>query len=193
LGARISGNYFGYDAAGIPSSPGSHWITITSDGLNGDIIGVDPSTSDLPNAINQRNYFAIPWIDSIGTQGAKTMIMGNWFGYDISGVPLNFAPTNSQTNIFIDIFNGMQLLIGTNNDGVGDSVESNWFAATTYKSINIQISSSATINGNHFGYGVAGQDTASWVAGRTSNYIVGSAGSVVNLGWSSPGVFSNYP
>jgi len=120
----------------------------------GTVIGVDYTTSSLPGAINQRNVFAPTNYSIIITVTASnTIISGNYFGYLITGAPYN-TPKSYYGSGIRD--NGSPMvIIGTNEDGVGDELERNWFGCL-YESL-ISNAGTSQISGNYFGFGTVNQ------------------------------------
>lgn len=114
---RVAGNKIGVNASGILAMPNTHGITVdelatgTLIGTNGDGI----SDEIERNIISGNNSYGI-WVKS----GAHTVtIAGNYIGVNANGL----AAIPNQVGVYIEDSNN--ILIGTNDDGMGDYVEGN--------------------------------------------------------------------
>ena len=155
----ITGSFFGYLTNGnIVSPPANIWI---QDNGTNTLIGVDYAASSNALSFAQRNVFA--WSDSGGaaitlqSSASQTTISGNWFGYSSTGAAVSSLSPPSDSYAIQDKYGATNVRIGTNEDGMGDSVESNWFGCLTGGGI-ILSAGSSNIAGNFFGFNDAGQN-----------------------------------
>jgi len=146
----ISGSYFGFHPSGEVADIGNpSAIFIDVAGIDA-VIGVDYATSSLPGAKNQRNVFASNAVNvRIESFANNTIVSGNYFGYTTTG-----APSTSASSVYgygVYDWGSPVVTIGTNEDGVGDDVEQNWFGCV-YRPVHLD-ASTARISGNYFGFG----------------------------------------
>jgi len=177
----VSGSYFGFDTSGtLVPSPADIWIQ--NNGVN-TIIGVDYATSSLFGAKHQRNVFApANTIVSISSSANNTIVSGNYFGYDITGAALGTSYINAYG---VDDQGEDVVTIGTNEDGLGDSIESNWFGCIYWNSLLLR-ASKARISGNFFGYGIVNQTSPAVLnpvfCQNSGNQFIFTLGDAVILG-----------
>jgi len=144
----VSGSYFGFDTSGnLVASPSGVWID--NNGVDS-VIGVDHRTSSLSGAYMQSNVFApASTMIRIAATANNTIISGNYFGYHINGSIL--ATSNANPGDGVNDQGEDVVMIGTNEDGLGDYLESNWFGCVAYESLSL-LASKARISGNYFGF-----------------------------------------
>jgi len=187
---KIAGSYFGFDRSGAIVADLAAARYIWDEGISS-TIGVDPVFSSQNGATNQRNVFspncAVATVHLNNAQ--STVISGNWFGYDSSGV-VSMAPiAASSGNAVLVQGTSSSILVGTNADGLSDSIESNWFGCL-YTNLGLSISVlvdpfvGCTIAGNYFGWMNAGNPNAavnallpSWC--QAGSYIQSSGNTLI--------------
>jgi len=188
---KISGCYFGFDPPGVlvlPYQFPNKWIFNL--GL-GTIVGLSyhggPSN---PAVAIERNIFAPALVSIYSSSSGATSsisIVGNWFGYDLNGVALTngFADAIAVRCDPLDPNSPAQ--IGTNNDGINDDLESNWFGCVKDNYVTILDNCPTTISGNHFGYSSTLSSTGSTITTlscqASSSYInLNNSNSAVVIG-----------
>src|SRR5262249_1868801 len=117
-GTRVQGNYIGLNAAGTASLANNGQHTVALLGSN-TIFGVD---GDGVSDANEGN--AIAGGNAVEIGGENGVVAGNTFGLTADGTALVASPGGG-----LLINNGGHARIGTNADGVSDSLERNVFAA----------------------------------------------------------------
>ena len=115
----VAGNYIGTNAAGtVAVGNGSVGVQIAAGGStsNNNIIGTNGS-NDAYNA-DEKNVISANSGGGVSSDGANTVVAGNWIGLNVSGAALG----NGGTGVNMTGANGR---IGTNADGIADADERN--------------------------------------------------------------------
>jgi len=172
----IAGSYFGFDQTGSIVPLAYSWVL---DMGASSTIGIQHTYSNLPLAKHQRNIFS--QYTMVTCRGTNTVVSGNWFGYNYDGTATRYSPyIVPGTSRAIDML-GTQVIVGTNEDSSGDSVEGNWFSCLLPVTLN---SKAARIAGNFFGFERGGQtnSSASYATNCTTGvYILSSSDDVIGV------------
>lgn len=168
-GLRISGNKIGTDLSGNSSVANALGVYVVSDdtfiGTNGDGVS-DSLEGNLISGNSDSGIYII---------GSRAKISGNIVGLDVSGTS---ALPNSATGISLNYLTDS--LVGTDGDGVSDSVERNIVSANGAAGIAAFTVSNTRIAGNWIGLDASGsQLLANTTQGiffhyGSSNNIVGT-------------------
>ncbi|OVE82473.1 hypothetical protein BVY03_00835, partial [bacterium K02(2017)] len=162
-GARIQGSYIGVHADGTSTGPNGDTNGVyTGNSVSGAYIGTD---GDGTNEAAERNIF-----NHDLRLGGQTTVSGNYFGVGKDGITQ--IKTNQSKNIFLQS-NSSNSIIGTNGDGVSDSVEGNVFGWASH-GITLWIVNNVTIAGNYIGVDRTGL-TSSDLDYGVYTYIAGSS------------------
>ena len=179
IGTRIAGNYAGLNAAGTAAlGNGTAGILISTSsativGTNGDGVG----DSVEGNVSSGNGWDGVRIVD---TGNTGTIVAGNYLGTDATGV-------SSIRNGFagVAVHAGVaDVRIGTNADGVSDTLERNILAGNQNEGVWIRGTNNVTVAGNFIGLNVNGTALANGQAGVDIN------GAAINslIGTNSDGV-----
>ena len=179
IGTRIVGNYAGLNAAGTAAlGNGTAGILISTSsativGTNGDGVG----DSVEGNVSSGNGWDGVRIVD---TGNTGTIVAGNYLGTDATGV-------SSIRNGFagVAVHAGVaDVRIGTNADGVSDTLERNILAGNQNEGVWIRGTNNVTVAGNFIGLNVNGTALANGQAGVDIN------GAAINslIGTNSDGV-----
>jgi parallel beta-helix repeat protein len=178
---RVSGNYIGTSIDGLNAIPNRNGIAI-SDRASSNIIGTngDGMGDALEGNLISGNSIHAVYIDHVGSN--DNTISGNLIGTDASG--MNQLRNEGWASILINP-GPIGTRIGTNGDGVSDSLERNVISGGNYNGIALSASQSI-ISGNYIGTNKTGtaaipNRTGIWLHNGAQSNIVGADGD------SSPG------
>jgi hypothetical protein len=158
----VAGNFVGTDATGTKPLGNVQWGVVVIGIQNR--IGVRGQDPD-PSA--ERNLISGNGSGVLLQGGGQNVLAGNFIGTDVTGTrPLG------NSGIGLDISQSNGNLIGTNGDGVGDTLERNIISANQYDGVDIsQGSNNNVLAGNFIGTDVTGtQPLGNTRAGINVNY-----------------------
>jgi hypothetical protein len=158
----VAGNFVGTDATGTkPLGNVQQGVLVIGIQNRIGVRGQDPDPSAERNLISGNGNGVLL------QGGGQNVLAGNFIGTDVTGTrPLG------NSGIGLDIFQSNGNLIGTNGDGVGDTLERNIISANQYDGVDIsQGSNNNVLAGNFIGTDVTGtQPLGNTRAGINANY-----------------------
>lgn len=149
-GNRIAGNFIGTDRSGtLALVNGSTGVSI-SPGSIGNIVGTDGS-DDAFNS-NERNLIAAsgPNVYAVSVYGDDSIVAGNYIGTDVTG------KTQLITGFGGVFVGGDAVIVGTNGDGIADTVEGNVIAGRTFYGVHMYSTEHSVVAGNLIGTDATG-------------------------------------
>ena len=182
-GNVVAGNFIGTNATVTAAVPGqSQDGVVLLFGADNTRIGTDGNgTSDL----EERNIISgNPGAGVYISGGNGAVIAGNYIGTDVTGT---IAVGNATFN---DVFTagiylgGDNVRIGTNGDGISDTLERNVISGNDFRGITINGGDDAIIAGNYIGVDASG----SVAMGNISGGVFGLSGTNLVLGTNGDGV-----
>lgn len=169
---RVAGNFIGTDPSGLLAVPNQIGVVVNL-GAAHNIIGTNADgVSDLLErniaSGNTTGQGIGVQVSGIGT--SNNLVTGNYIGINAAGSPLS-----NHIGVIVNL-GASYNVIGTNGDGVGDSIEGNVVCGNTGgEGIGVQISSSGTTNNR-----VAGNKIGTDATGNVG--VSNSIGVIINLG-----------
>ena len=185
----VAGNYIGTNAAGTAAVGNGNFGVEVSEGgstSNNNIIGTNGS-NDAFNA-DEKNIISANAGGGVSSDGANTVVAGNWIGLDVNGAALG----NGGSGINMT---GPNSRIGTNADGIADTAERNVIDPNNTWGI-YAIGSGDVVAGNYVGTDPTGT-TAFSSSGRAveigSNVTVGGTAAAARnvISGSTVGIYLN--
>ena len=146
-GHQVACNHFGLDAEGsLNLGTGGFFFSIDIEGLaSGVIVGTN---GDDVNDIAERNVFGVLGSPVYINANDSNWVAGNFFGFAADGTEL----ASSGTLIVRQTSSGN--LIGSNEDGISDEIERNYFASSTgiWWQASLGTPTNNRVVGNTFGF-----------------------------------------
>lgn len=172
VASHIAGNFIGVNTDGTAAVSNDEYGILVRDVSNSNVIGTNGDGIDDAaerNIISGNRYAGIYNLDSHGNT-----IAGNYIGVDIAGT------TRLANNVGIRLTNGSSgNRLGTNADGVSDSLERNVIAGNVRNGVQIDGADSNQLAGNWIGVGanaeaIPNRHSGVWIHnGSASNQVGG--------------------